>query len=121
VVARAIASCGYPTINRLSASQHIRCRERDVAAGGTERYLAWPVENKLAIAQLVEHLTVDIADIRWSLVRFRVARLCTLVANVLQHVQVSERYENPAKERACDTEGIRTLAGRAQWISSPSP
>ena len=30
---------------------------------------------KLAIAQLVEHLIVDIADIRWSLVRFRVARL----------------------------------------------
>ena len=26
-----------------------------------------------AIAQLVEHLTVDAADIRWSLVRFRVA------------------------------------------------
>ena len=26
-----------------------------------------------AIAQLVEHLTVDSADIRWSLVRFRVA------------------------------------------------
>ena len=26
-----------------------------------------------AIAQLVEHLTVDPADIRWSLVRFRVA------------------------------------------------
>ncbi len=69
-----------------------------MAAGGSERYLAWPVENKLAIAQLVEHLTVDIVDIRWSLVRFRVARLCTLVANVLQHVQVSERYENPAKE-----------------------
>ena len=69
-----------------------------MAAGGSERYLAWPVENKLAIAQLVEHLTVDIVDIRWSLVRFRVARLCALVANVLQHVQVSERYENPAKE-----------------------
>ena len=26
-----------------------------------------------AIAQLVEHLTVDSAEIRWSLVRFRVA------------------------------------------------
>ena len=29
-----------------------------------------------AIAQLVEHLTVDSADIRWSLVRFRVAGFC---------------------------------------------
>ena len=28
---------------------------------------------KPAIAQLVEHLTVEIADIRWSLARFRVA------------------------------------------------
>ena len=28
---------------------------------------------KLAIAQLVEHLTVELAEIRWSLVRFRVA------------------------------------------------
>ena len=62
-----------------------------MVAGGSETYLAWPVENKLAIAQLVEHLTVDIADIRRSLVQFRVARLCTLVANVVQHVQVSER------------------------------
>ena len=28
---------------------------------------------KPAIAQLVEHLTVALAEIRWSLVRFRVA------------------------------------------------
>ena len=28
---------------------------------------------KLAIAQLVEHLTVELAEIRWSLVRDRVA------------------------------------------------
>ena len=28
---------------------------------------------KPAIAQLVEHLTVDLAEIRWFLVRFRVA------------------------------------------------
>ena len=33
-----------------------------------------PKDNdKPAIAQLAEHLTVDLADIRWSLVRFRVA------------------------------------------------
>ena len=32
-------------------------------------------ETKPAIAQLVEHLTVEIADIRWSLARFRVAGL----------------------------------------------
>ena len=31
--------------------------------------------NKPAIAQLVEHLTVELAAIRWSLVRFRVAGL----------------------------------------------
>ena len=31
------------------------------------------LDTKPAIAQLVEHLTVDYADIRWSLVRFRVA------------------------------------------------
>ena len=31
-----------------------------------------------AIAQLVEHLTVDAADIRWSLVRFRVAGFCCI-------------------------------------------
>ena len=30
---------------------------------------------KLAIAQLVEHLTIELAEIRWSLVRFRVAGL----------------------------------------------
>ena len=30
---------------------------------------------KPAIAQLVEHLTVDLAEIRWSLVRFREAGL----------------------------------------------
>ena len=97
MVARVIASCGYPTINRLSASQHIRCRGvvwllvvvKDILRG--QWRASWPV-------QLVEHLTVDIADIRRSLARFRVARLCTLVANALQHVQVSERYENPAKE-----------------------
>ena len=28
---------------------------------------------KSAIAQLVEHLTVEFAEIRWSLARFRVA------------------------------------------------
>ena len=28
---------------------------------------------KPAIAQLVEHLTVELAEIKWSLVRFRVA------------------------------------------------
>ena len=28
---------------------------------------------RLAIAQLVERLTVELAEIRWSLVRFRVA------------------------------------------------
>ena len=28
---------------------------------------------KPAIAQLVEHLTVELAEIRWSLVQFRVA------------------------------------------------
>jgi hypothetical protein len=26
-----------------------------------------------------------------------------------------------AKQAQCDSEGIRTPAGRAQWISSPSP
>ena len=34
--------------------------------------------DKPAIAQLAEHLTVDLADIRWSLVRFRVAGFASL-------------------------------------------
>ena len=39
-----------------------------------------------AIAQLVEHLTVDSADIRWSLVRFRVAGFIAPLLIVLTSV-----------------------------------
>ena len=62
--------------------------------------MAWAVENKLAIAQLVEHLTVDIADIRWSLVRFRVARLCMLVASMskFQKAMSTEQKHATPKE-----------------------
>ena len=48
----------------------------DAAIGCVCRWLAICAHRKIttpAIAQLVEHLTVDAADIRWSLVRFRVA------------------------------------------------
>ena len=46
----------------LRVRQHVQCMLRGSLVGV-----------KPAIAQLVEHLTVELAEIRWSLVRFRVA------------------------------------------------
>ena len=46
----------------LRVRQHVQCMLRGSMVGV-----------KPAIAQLVEHLTVELAESRWSLVRFRVA------------------------------------------------
>ena len=39
----------------------------------------------------------------------------------LQHLMIQHPVQLDSARPTNDTEGIRTLAGRAQWISSPSP
>ena len=45
-----------------------------------------------------------------------------LAADAIQSATMSaKKSTRSAADVQCDTEGIRALAGRAQWISSPSP
>ena len=60
-----------------------------------------------AIAQLVEHLTVDSADIRWSLVRFRVAGFMGM-GDTLDRFLFSKNMLGDTFAHACTV--IRTCA-----------
>ena len=74
-----------------------------------------PLDHSGKLSCLCTHLFV------WFACLVRLAAFCDSLWGGLFHSVGFELRLNPQQLRQHDAEGIRTPAGRAQWISSPSP
>ena len=71
-----------------------------------------------AIAQLVEHLTVEVAAIRWSLVRFRVAGVrCLTKKKKTKPHKYNNHIEKNVKTMQAETNVWRPGPGMGCWVS----